>query len=61
MVGLLVGFVLGVYLAEYHRVGAQAAWPSTRHALKAVGLSILIELAAGLLATFVWIAGVVLT
>jgi uncharacterized protein YqgC (DUF456 family) len=61
VVGLFIGFVLGVYLAEYHRVGAQSAWPSTRHALKAVGLSILIELAAGLLATFVWIAGVVLT
>ena len=47
VVGLLIGFVLGVYLAEYRRVGATAAWPSTVHALKAVGLSILIELAAG--------------
>jgi uncharacterized protein YqgC (DUF456 family) len=61
VVGLFVGFVLGVYLAEYRRLGANAAWPSTRHALKAVGLSILIELAAGVLATFVWIVGVVLT
>ena len=43
------------------RVGGAAAWPSTKHALKAVGLSILIELAAGLLATFIWVAGVVLT
>jgi uncharacterized protein YqgC (DUF456 family) len=61
VVGLFLGFVLGVYLAEYRRLGAQAAWPSTKHALKAVGLSILIELAAGVVATFVWIAGVVLT
>jgi len=61
VVGLFVGFVLGVYLAEHHRLGARAAWPSTRHALKAVGLSILIELAAGVVATCVWIAGVVLT
>jgi uncharacterized protein YqgC (DUF456 family) len=61
VVGLFVGFVLGVYLAEYRRLGAQTAWPSTRHALKAVGLSILIELAAGVVATFAWVAGVVLT
>lgn len=61
VVGLFLGFVLGVYLAEHHRLGATAAWPSTRHALKAVGLSILIELAAGVVATFIWIAGVVLT
>jgi uncharacterized protein YqgC (DUF456 family) len=61
VVGLLVGFVLGVYLAEYRRLGATAAWPSTWHALKAVGISILIELAAGVVAAFVWVAGVVLT
>ena len=61
VVGLFVGFVLGVYLAEHRRLGASAAWPSTRHALKAVGLSILIELAAGVVATWVWVAGVVLT
>ena len=61
VVGLFIGFVLGVYLAEYRRVGSSAAWPSTKHALSAVGLSILIELAAALLATFVWIAGVVAT
>ena len=61
VVGLFVGFVLGVYLAEYRRLGARAAWPSTKHSLKAVGLSILIELAAGLVATCAWVTGVVLT
>jgi uncharacterized protein YqgC (DUF456 family) len=61
VVGLLIGFVLGVYLAEHRRVGGAAAWPSTKHALKAVGLSILIELAAGVAATVVWVVGVVLT
>jgi uncharacterized protein YqgC (DUF456 family) len=61
VVGLFLGFVLGVYLAEHHRLGARAAWPSTRHALKAVGLSIAIELAAALAATLVWVVGVVLT
>lgn len=61
VVGLLIGFVLGVYLAEYRRVGSAAAWPSTKHALKAVGVSILIELAAGVAATAVWVVGVVAT
>lgn len=61
VVGLLLGFVLGVFLAEWRRVGRASAWPSTVHALKAVGLSIVIELAAGVLAAATWVAGVVLT
>ena len=61
VVGLLVGFVAGVYLAELQRVGHDGAWPSTRHALTAAGISVLIELAAGLLAAVVWVAGVVAT
>lgn len=61
VVGLLVGFVLGVYLAELRRVGGEAAWPATTHALKAVGLSILIELVASLCAAVTWAVGVVLT
>ena len=50
-----------IYLAELRRVGAAEAWPSTVHSLKAVGLSIVIELVAALAATWVWIAGVVAT
>ena len=61
VIGLLLGFVLGVYLAERVRVGGAAAWPSTKAALRAAGLSILIELTAGLLATLVWVGGVVAT
>jgi uncharacterized protein len=61
LVGLFLGFVLGVYLAELRRVGHPDAWPSTKHALKAVGLSILIELVAALAATLVWVGGVVAT
>jgi hypothetical protein len=61
VVGLFIGFVLGIYLAEHHRLGAKAAWPSTQHSLKAVGLSILIELAAAVVATCVWVTGVALT
>jgi uncharacterized protein YqgC (DUF456 family) len=62
VIGLPIGFVLGVYLAEAVRLGsAGAAWPSTRQAVTAVGLSLLIELGAGLLAAAIWIAGLLLT
>jgi uncharacterized protein YqgC (DUF456 family) len=61
VVGLFVGFVLGLYLAERRRVGHAAAWPSTLAALRAVGLSILIELAAALLAVAAWVTGVLVT
>lgn len=61
VIGLFVGFVLGVYLAEHRRQGAALAWPSTRSALSAVGLSILIELLAALAAAGAWVVGVVVT
>jgi len=60
VIGLFIGFVLGVYLAEVHRVGRAVAWPTTRAALRAVGLSVLIELVAGLLAALTWLGGAVL-
>src|SRR6478672_5714039 len=59
VVGLVVGFVLGVYLSELQRVGLDSAWASTRAALKAAGLSLLIELGAGLLAAATWLVGAV--
>ena len=49
------------HLAEVQRVGRDQAWPSTVAAVKAVGLSILVELAAALLATGVWLAGTQVT
>ncbi|MGA8210596.1 MAG: DUF456 domain-containing protein [Nocardioidaceae bacterium] len=61
VVGLFAGFVAGVYVAERVRLGGEAAWPSTVLALRAVGLSVLIELAAGVLAALVWLVGAVLT
>ena len=61
VVGLFAGFVVGVYAAERRRVGAAGAWPSTRHALRAVGVSILIELVAACLAAITWVVGVVIT
>lgn len=61
VVGLLLGFVLGVYLFEWRRVGHARAWPATLHALRAVGLGMVIELTFGLLAAATWALGVVLT
>lgn len=61
MVGLFLGFVVGVYAAEVRRLGRDRAWGSTRTALRAVGLAILIELAAGVLATGAWIFGLLAT
>jgi hypothetical protein len=60
VIGLPLGFVLGVYLAELGRLGSTgAAWPSTRQAVTAVGLSLLIEFGAGLIAAAIWLGGVI--
>ena len=61
VIGLPLGFVLGVYVSEWRRLGPREAWPATVHALKAVGLGILIELGFGILAAVTWAVGVVLT
>jgi len=61
VVGAFVGFVAGIYLAERRRLGAGEAGRSTLSALRAVGVSILIELTAGILAACAWVAGVVVT
>jgi uncharacterized protein len=60
VVGVVLGFVLGVYLAERVRVGRAGAWPATRRALAAVGWSIVIELTAGLLIVATWAGALVL-
>jgi len=60
VVGAFVGFVVGVYLAERRRLGPGAG-ASTRSALRAVGVSLLIELTAAVLAASAWVAGVVVT
>lgn len=61
VVGFVIGFVAGVYLAEVRRVGAYGARHTTLHALRAVGLSLLIELSAGLLAAATFVVGALLT
>ena len=62
VLGLVIGFVLGVYLAELaNRRDQRVAWTSTVHALKGVALSVGVELAGALLATVAWVVGLYLT
>ena len=62
VVGLPLGFVLGVYLAERIRLREHAAaWPSTVEAMKGTGLSVLTGLLATMLATTIWAGVAVLT
>ncbi len=62
VVGLVIGFVLGVYLAELaNRRDQRVAWISTKHALKGVALSVGVELTGALLATVAWVGGVYVT
>lgn len=62
VVGLVIGFVLGVFLAELaNRRDQRVAWTSTKHAVKGVALSVGVELAGALLATVAWVAGVYMT
>jgi uncharacterized protein YqgC (DUF456 family) len=61
IVGFFVGFPLGVYLAERRRLGRHAsARDSTEQALRAIGLSILIELSATAIAAGVWLLAVLI-
>ena len=59
VVGAAVGFVGGIYLIELgHSQNRSAAWTSTKAALKAVFLSMGIELLAGLAIAVTWVVGV---
>ncbi|MFV8167608.1 DUF456 domain-containing protein [Mycobacterium sp. 134] len=61
VIGLVIGFVAGVYLAELAaRRDYRRAWASTVHALKGVALSVGVELTGALLATITWVAGLVI-
>ena len=61
VVGLVLGFVLGLWAAERLRLGPGQAWPSTRQALGAVGLSLLVEFAAALGIAVIWVFGLLAT
>ena len=58
VLGLPIGFVIGCFLSELQRTNGGEAWRATIHALKAVGLSILVELVGALLAAGVWLGAV---
>ncbi|MFI7605470.1 DUF456 domain-containing protein [Micromonospora sp. NPDC049366] len=61
VVGLVIGFVGGVWAAERLRLGDnRLAWPATVQALKAAGLSMLVEFASGLVIAALWGAGLLL-
>ncbi|HUL98453.1 MAG TPA: DUF456 domain-containing protein [Mycobacterium sp.] len=62
VLGLALGFVVGVYVAELARRRDQRrAWASTVNAVKGVALSVGVELAGGLAAAMIWLLAVLVT
>jgi uncharacterized protein len=62
VVGLVIGFVGGVYLAERRRLGGHAAARrSTVLAARAAGLAVMVELAGALVAALAWLGVAVTT
>ncbi|MEV4810466.1 DUF456 domain-containing protein [Micromonospora avicenniae] len=62
VLGLVLGFVGGVWAAERLRLGdSRLAWPATKRAVGAAGLSMLLEFLAGLVIGVLWLAGLFLT
>lgn len=62
VVGLVIGFVAGVFLAEYlRRRDPRRAWASTVHAIKGVALSVGVELTGALVAVLIWSVAVIFT
>ncbi|UJH71291.1 DUF456 domain-containing protein [Ornithinimicrobium sp. INDO-MA30-4] len=55
VVGFFIGFPLGIYLVQRtRRRDHRDAWDATKHALKAIGLNILIELLTALAVIALW-------
>jgi uncharacterized protein len=62
VVGLVVGFLVGTYVAEWVRLReSRGAWRATVVAMQATGITIIVELAGALVATAAWLAGLLLT
>lgn len=62
VVGLPLLFVLGVYLAEQLRLrDRRRAWLATKAAIKATGVTILVELAGAMVAVGAWVIAVAAT
>lgn len=59
VIGLVLGLVVGLYAAETYRQGdSRAGWASSVVAMKGVGVGILVELGAALLAVVAWLVAV---
>ncbi|MDQ1618231.1 MAG: uncharacterized protein QOE19_800 [Actinomycetota bacterium] len=62
VIGFVVGGIGAIFLLELARLGsAAAAWRSTRAVLVAVGVGVLVELAAALAMVAIWLAAVLAT
>lgn len=60
VVGLFLGFALGLLLAEYaRRKDLSAAWRSSVEAMKSMGFGMLLECACASLATFAFVVGAI--
>ncbi|MCB0897368.1 MAG: DUF456 domain-containing protein [Actinobacteria bacterium] len=58
VVGLVIGFIAGVFVAEAFRLKTfKDAWPTTVQAMKSAGWSVLIEFGSCLLAAALWAGG----
>lgn len=61
VIGLPLGFIGGIYLFQLARTKAHLkAWAATVAALRATGLAIVTELGGALVATAIWITGVLI-
>lgn len=58
-VGAFVGFVLAVYFLQRQRVSRERAWPATTAALRAIALSVGIELVGGFVIATVWVVAAI--
>jgi uncharacterized protein YqgC (DUF456 family) len=62
VVGLVVGGVAGIFLAELARLGdTRQAGIATRAALVAIGVGVLVELTAALAMVLTWLVGLLVT
>jgi uncharacterized protein YqgC (DUF456 family) len=60
IVGFPAGYVLGIFVVELaRRRAAGPAWSATTSAIRAAGMSALIELAGALVAAYAWVAVIV--
>mgnify|MGYP002623137734 FL=1 len=58
VVGAAIGFMAGIYVVQWGRLGRDRAWPATKRTAGAIALSVGIELGAGLLIAGVWLIAV---